>query len=77
MNAAPVLKTKAEQKLEQLQALHRPLTETESAELQRAMHAVYERERRLGVLAMHQNEEKALLEQLRIEAAMPERYPER
>jgi hypothetical protein len=72
---APVLKTKAEQKLEYLKGLHRPLTDRESDELRRAMHAVYERERRLGLLAMNRREELALLEQLRIEAATPEWYP--
>lgn len=42
-----VLTTKAEQKLEYLQGLRRPLSEAESQELQRSMHAVYERDRRL------------------------------
>jgi hypothetical protein len=70
------LKTKAEQKLEYLKGLHRPLTDRESDELRRSMHAVYERERRLGLLAMNRREELELLDRLRAEAAQPERYPE-
>lgn len=46
-----VLTTKAEQKLEYLQGLKRPLTNRESDELQRSMHAVYERDRRLELAA--------------------------
>lgn len=72
---APVLTTKAEQRLEYLKSLKRPLSDKESDQLRRSMHAVYERERRLGMLAMHRREELKLLEQLRVEAAQPERYP--
>ena len=39
-------KTRAEQRLEWLEGLKRPLTQDESEELQRALHAVYVRERR-------------------------------
>jgi hypothetical protein len=40
-------KTRAELRLEHLQSLRRELTPDESAELQRALHAVYCRRRRL------------------------------
>lgn len=58
-------KTIAEQKLEYLERLQRPLTDSESDELKRAMHAVYMRERRL---AQHRNEELALLKRVQLEA---------
>jgi hypothetical protein len=71
---APKLLTKAEQKLEYLKGLHRPLTDQESDELRRAMHAVYEHERRLGLLQMHRDEELLLLDKIRAEAAQPDYY---
>ena len=40
------LKTKSEQKLEMLQSIRRPLTDEESDELRRALHAVYVQQRR-------------------------------
>jgi hypothetical protein len=39
-------KTRAQQRLEYLENLRRPLTETESEELRRSLHAVYCRQRR-------------------------------
>lgn len=42
-----ILKTKAEQRLEQLEALKRPLTRQESAELRRCLHAIYMRNWRI------------------------------
>ena len=35
------MKTKSEQRLEQLEALRRPLTDAEGAELRRCLHAIY------------------------------------
>jgi hypothetical protein len=40
-------KTRAELRLEHLQSLRRELTDQESEELRRALHAVYVRQRRL------------------------------
>ena len=40
------IKTPSEQRLEWLESLKRPLTDEESAELQRALHAVYCRQRK-------------------------------
>lgn len=71
----PVLQTKAEQKLDYLKSLKRPLTDKESDELRRSMHAVYERERRLGMIAMNRREELELLDRLRTESTQPEWYP--
>lgn len=71
----PVLQTKAEQKLDYLKGLKRPLTDKESDELRRSMHAVYERERRLGMIVMNRREELELLDRLRAECVQPERYP--
>lgn len=68
-------KTISEQKLEHLQSLKRPLSEEESDELRRAMHAVYCHERRLTMLAQNREEELRLLERLREEASRPEKYP--
>lgn len=45
---APAIKTHAEQKLEWLEALKRPLTDQESEELRRALHATYCRNLRLA-----------------------------
>jgi hypothetical protein len=44
-------KTKAEQHLEYLESLNRPLSDQESDELRRTLHAVYERNRRLAKVA--------------------------
>lgn len=71
---APLLKTKAEQKLEYLSSLKRPLSDAESRDLGRSMHAVYERERRQRLMNRHRKEELTLLDKLRKEAAQPERY---
>lgn len=61
-------KTKAEQKLDYLESLRRPLTNEESDELRRALHAVYCRNRRSRALALHENEERALLAKVEAEA---------
>lgn len=45
-------KTRAEQRLEHLQALRRPLTEHESDELRQSLHAVYTRDRKLARMEM-------------------------
>jgi hypothetical protein len=63
-------KTKAEQKLEWLEGVGRPLTIEESEDLRRSMHAVYERERRARHLAQHRNEELRLLKKMEREARM-------
>ena len=42
----PIILTSAEQRLAWLEALKRPLTADESAELQRALHAIYCRNRK-------------------------------
>jgi hypothetical protein len=65
-------KTKSEQKLDWLESLHRPLSDRESEELRRAMHAVYCRNKRL---AQHEREERALLAKMQAEACQAERYP--
>lgn len=67
--------TQAEQRLAYLEGLKRPLTEEESDDLRRAMHAVYvyqqkqrakrlEREMHRDVLEKHRAEELALLGRL-------------
>jgi hypothetical protein len=70
VDVKPQFKTMAEQKLEWLESLDRPLTDEESEELRRSLHAVYCRNRRYGVLAQHRNEELELLGKLRAEAQM-------
>lgn len=47
----PQFKTRAEQKLEWLGSLHRPLSEAESDELRRSLHATYCRNRNLALAA--------------------------
>jgi hypothetical protein len=64
-------KTRSEQALEHLQTLKRPLTDEESDELRRSMHAVYERKRRQSRLAQHRAEELDLLAKLEREAQLP------
>lgn len=44
-----ICKTRSEQRLEWLESLRRPLSDQESEELQRCLHAVYERNRRQRV----------------------------
>lgn len=63
--------TRSEQRLEQIKAINRPLTDEESDELRRSMHAVYMHERRHRMIQANRNEELALLERLRAEAQMP------
>ncbi len=60
----PAFKTRAEQRLDWLAALNRPLSDDESDELRRSLHAVYTRnwkQERSRRLAQHRNEELALL----------------
>jgi hypothetical protein len=64
-------KTRSEQQLEYLQGLKRPLTDQESDDLRRSMHAVYCRQR---VLKQHRAEELKLVKRLESEARTPERY---
>ncbi len=69
-------KTRAEQRLEHFEQIKRPLTDDESAELQRSLHAVYAsnwrtaRERK--VLAAARREELKLLKRLEAEALLPD-----
>lgn len=69
MNAL-LIKTPAEQKLEWFGGLKRPLTDEESEELQRSLHAKYVRDWRLARLARTEREaaNAALLEYTRLEA---------
>jgi len=48
MASAFTFKTLAEQRLEYLENLRRPLSEAESEELRRSLHAVYVRNRRMA-----------------------------
>jgi hypothetical protein len=48
MNSAFHFKTRSEQRLEWLENLRRPLTDEESDELRKALHAIYTRNRRLS-----------------------------
>lgn len=73
---APAFKTRSEQKLEWIESLDRPLTDEESDELRRAIHAVYccpkLRAKRLArMLAKHAKEEAALLKRIKREALLP------
>jgi hypothetical protein len=63
-----VAKTIAEQKLEYFESIGRPLTDDESDELRRAMHATYVRTQRQRMLGKHRKEELALLKKLEREA---------
>lgn len=69
----PVFKTPAEQRLEYLTGLTRPLNDEESDDLRRAMHAVYCLRRRRQ-LARHRSEELETLRNVEREARQPERY---
>jgi hypothetical protein len=69
---APALKTKAEQKVEWFGSLDRRLTDAEYAELERALHAVYVRDRRSRALASHEREEAELLAKVEAEARQPD-----
>jgi hypothetical protein len=64
-------KTKSEQMVEHFSALKRPLTDAESEDLRRAMHAAYEHRRRSNALAMHATEEANLLKRMEREALLP------
>jgi hypothetical protein len=72
---APVFKTRSEQKLEWLEHLGRPLTDQESDELRRSLHAVYCHERRVRMLAMHEKEQRSLYQRVLAESQEPEWYP--
>ncbi len=72
---APAFKTRAEQKLEWLESIGRPLTGEESDELRRSLHAVYCRERRFRLLAMHEKEQRSLYQRVLAESQEPEWYP--
>jgi hypothetical protein len=65
-------KTLSEQRLEWLESLRRPLTNQESDELRRALHAVYCRNRKHRILAQHENEERALLAKVEAESRQPD-----
>lgn len=68
MNSAFAFKTRSELALEHLESLKRPLTDEESDQLRRALHAVYIRGWRATKLAQHRNEELALLAKVEAEA---------
>lgn len=72
MNAVP-FKTRAEQTLEHLTTLKRPLTDEESDLLRRSLHAVYCYKRN-AKLQQHRNEELETLRNVEREAVQPERY---
>lgn len=68
-------KTISEQKLEHLQSLKRPLSDEESDDLRKAMHAVYCLELKHKRLGQHRNEERKLLKRMTNEAMQKEWYP--
>jgi hypothetical protein len=70
---APLIKTSAEQKLEWLESLKRPLTDGESDELRRALHATYCHMRKSNALAAYEREEAELTRRLEVEAQLPSR----
>lgn len=72
---APAFKTRSEQKLEWLESLHRPLTDDESDELRRSLHAVYCHERKARMLAMDEAEQRTLYQRVLAESQEPEWYP--
>lgn len=78
--SAPALKSKSEQKLEWLESLGRPLSDEESVELRRCLHAVYCRnwrlERERKALKQHKAEERALLAKVFAESKTLELLPE-
>lgn len=61
-------RTRAELNLERLESLKRPLTDDESDQLRRSLHAVYGRTRRSNALAIHEREERELLAKVEQEA---------
>ena len=65
-----VCKTASEQRLDWLQGLKRPLTDAESDQLRKSLHAVYEQQRRARLLAMHEEEEARLIKSLERESRM-------
>lgn len=69
---APQFKTRAQQRLEYLTELKRPLTDDESDELRRSMHAVYCYSRKARMLARHRREELDLLDRIIAESTMPD-----
>lgn len=67
-----VFKTRAEQRVEWLTSLGRPLNKSEVAELQKSLHAIYCRDRKRRFLAAHEREEAALLAKVQAEASQPD-----
>lgn len=70
--SALAYKTRAELALEHLESLKRPLTDEESDQLRRSLHAVYCRNRKHRLLYAHENEEAALLEKVQAESTLPD-----
>lgn len=64
-------KTRAQQKLEYLSDLKRPLSDAESDELRRSLHAVYCHQRK-RMLAKHRKEELQLLGRVVAESMRPD-----
>lgn len=61
-------KTRSELKLEHLERIGRPLTDKESDELRRALHATYCLNRKRRLLAAHEREEAKLLAKVEVES---------
>jgi hypothetical protein len=70
-------KTRAEQRLAHIEGLKRPLTDAESEELHRCLHAIYVRNLRNRVLAKHEEEEAELYRKVEAESRMLELHVER
>ncbi len=68
-------KTRAEQRLEWLSGLDRPLTDEESEMLRRSLHADYMNRWRSNKLASIRREELRTLAKVEAEMLMPERHP--
>lgn len=65
-------KTRSELALEHLESLKRPLTDEESDQLRRSLHAIYCRDRKRRLLAAHEREEAVLLAKVEEEARQPD-----
>ncbi len=77
--SALIPKTRAQQRLEYLESLNRPLTDDESDMLRRSLHAVYWYGRKATgnnsyKVAQARNEELRTLAKLEAEMQMPARY---
>lgn len=68
---ATAFKTRSELALEHLESLKRPLTDEESDQLRRSLHAVYCCNRR-RFLADHEREEAVLLAKVEAESTLPD-----